>query len=98
MSPAGVTLSPPARLAHWMIRAYQSATASRPSPCRYVPTCSSYALDAYEEYGFVRGSWLSLRRIGRCHPWGGKGWDPVPPRHGDPLPDPTEPPSDRETT
>lgn len=73
-------MSPPARAAFSLVRAYQRLTANRPSPCRYVPSCSSYALDAYEFHGFVRGSWLTTRRICRCHPWGGQGWDPVPPR------------------
>jgi len=72
-------MSPPARLAFGAVRIYQRLTANRPSPCRYVPTCSSYALDAYEGHGFLRGSWLTTRRICRCHPWGGQGWDPVPP-------------------
>lgn len=72
-----------ARMAHRAVRLYQSAFAGRPSPCRYVPTCSSYALDAYEQHGFFRGSWLAVRRVVRCNPWGGKGWDPVPPRKTD---------------
>lgn len=46
--------------------------------CRYQPTCSRYALEALERHGAWRGSWLALRRIGRCHPWGGAGHDPVP--------------------
>lgn len=46
--------------------------------CRFMPTCSEYALDALSLHGAVRGSWLVLRRIVRCHPWGGEGWDPVP--------------------
>jgi putative membrane protein insertion efficiency factor len=60
------------------IRAYQLARAGRPSPCRYWPTCSQYALEAIERHGAGRGSWLAVRRIGRCHPWGGHGVDPVP--------------------
>lgn len=60
------------------VRGYQHLTASRPSPCRYVPSCSNYALDAVESYGACRGSWIALRRICRCHPWGSYGWDPVP--------------------
>lgn len=46
--------------------------------CRYQPTCSAYALEALEKHGAIKGSWLTLRRIGRCHPWGGDGYDPVP--------------------
>lgn len=47
--------------------------------CRYQPTCAAYAREALERHGAFRGGWLMLRRIGRCHPWGGSGWDPVPP-------------------
>ncbi len=47
--------------------------------CRFLPTCSEYALDALAAHGALRGGWLTLRRIGRCHPWGGMGYDPVPP-------------------
>lgn len=49
-----------------------------PSRCRYYPTCSSYADEAIRRYGAVRGGWLALKRIGRCHPWGGHGLDSVP--------------------
>ena len=48
--------------------------------CRYQPTCSLYALEALQEHGGVQGGWLAARRICRCHPWGGSGYDPVPPR------------------
>jgi putative membrane protein insertion efficiency factor len=71
-------MSVAARAAFAAVRGYQRVTANRPSPCRYIPTCSNYALDAYEHHGFVRGTWLTARRISRCHPWGGHGWDPVP--------------------
>ncbi|HWW54766.1 MAG TPA: membrane protein insertion efficiency factor YidD [Acidimicrobiales bacterium] len=60
------------------IRAYQWARAGRPSPCRYWPTCSAYAAEAVERHGALRGAWLATRRLGRCHPWGGSGFDPVP--------------------
>ena len=49
-----------------------------PPSCRYTPTCSAYAIEALRRYGAVKGGWLALRRIGRCHPWGGSGFDPVP--------------------
>jgi len=50
----------------------------KPPLCRFMPTCSSYAIEALETHGAVRGSWLAARRICRCHPWGGHGYDPVP--------------------
>ena len=46
--------------------------------CRFTPTCSQYAIDALERHGAARGSWLALKRVLRCHPWGGGGFDPVP--------------------
>jgi putative membrane protein insertion efficiency factor len=68
-----------ARPFHAAVRAYQRVRAGRPSPCRYLPTCSTYALEALEVHGAGRGLWLTTRRLCRCHPWGGHGWDPVPP-------------------
>jgi len=62
------------------INLYQRLTAHRPSPCRYVPSCSEYAREALESHGAARGSWLSARRLSRCHPFGGFGFDPVPAR------------------
>ncbi len=65
-----------------MLRAYQWCI----SPflghaCRFTPTCSAYAIDALRQFGFLRGSYLSLRRILRCHPWHQGGYDPIPDKH-----------------
>jgi putative membrane protein insertion efficiency factor len=49
-----------------------------PNACRYHPTCSAYGIDAVKKYGAIKGSWLAIKRIARCHPWGGHGIDPVP--------------------
>ena len=49
-----------------------------PQSCRYTPPCSQYAIDALRRHGPFRGTWLTMRRIARCHPWGGSGYDPVP--------------------
>ena len=73
-------MSPLAHLFALPIRAYRLIG----SPwvghnCRYQPTCSVYILEALETHGAIRGGWLSLKRIGRCHPWGQSGYDPVPP-------------------
>lgn len=48
-----------------------------PASCRYTPTCSQYAVEAIKKYGPFKGGWMGLKRIGRCHPWGGSGHDPV---------------------
>lgn len=61
-----------------VVRVYQYASAGRPSPCRHVPSCSTYAVEALAAHGAIRGSWLAAKRLGRCHPWGTSGYDPVP--------------------
>lgn len=62
-----------------LIRFYQKGISPfTPPSCRFTPTCSQYTYEAIETYGTVRGGWMGLRRIFRCHPWGGSGWDPVP--------------------
>jgi len=60
------------------INVYQQLRAHRPSPCRFIPTCSEYAREAITVHGAGRGSWMAVRRLSRCHPLGGHGFDPVP--------------------
>lgn len=63
----------------FFVRGYQLILSPLLGPrCRYQPTCSSYAIDAIKIHGGLKGSWLAIRRILRCHPWGGHGYDPVP--------------------
>ena len=78
-----------ARVVHGLITVYQRATDHRPSPCRYVPSCSYFAFEAVEVHGAVKGTWLSLRRLLRCRPGAPNGWDPVPDENGRLAPDPT---------
>ena len=62
-----------------LIRFYQYAISPLiPPRCRYTPTCSQYAVEAVKKYGAFKGGWLALKRIARCHPFGGHGHDPVP--------------------
>ncbi len=62
-----------------LVRFYQLCISPlKPACCRFTPTCSQYALEALRKYGPIKGGWLALKRILRCHPWGGSGYDPVP--------------------
>ena len=63
----------------WGIWLYQKTVSPLlPTSCRFLPTCSHYSHDAVTEYGIVKGSWLGAKRLARCHPFGGRGFDPVP--------------------
>ena len=63
----------------WPIYFYKSCISPlTPPSCRFTPTCSEYAVEAIKKYGPLRGGWLALKRLARCHPWGGSGYDPVP--------------------
>ena len=69
-----------------VLRAYQLLISPlRPPSCRYLPTCSDYAIEALARHGPLWGSVLALRRLARCHPWGGNGYDPVPMRQSKPA-------------
>lgn len=73
------TPSLPSRLLIAPIRLYQRFLSPLlPPSCRFTPTCSHYAVEALARHGPLKGGWLALRRIGRCHPWGPTGYDPVP--------------------
>ena len=71
------------RVATWpllaLVKFYQYCISPlTPPSCRFVPTCSQYAVEALKKYGPIKGCWLTLKRLMRCHPWGGSGYDPVP--------------------
>lgn len=63
----------PVKIYQWIISPLLPAT------CRYQPTCSQYMIEAIQAHGPLKGLWLGMRRVSRCHPWGGWGYDPVPP-------------------
>ncbi len=66
------------RIAVFLIRVYQRSTRWMPPTCRYTPSCSNYTLEAVQRYGALKGSWMGLKRISRCHPFHAGGHDPVP--------------------
>jgi uncharacterized protein len=67
------------RLLVLLVRGYQCLFSPlKPPTCRFLPTCSQYTIEAFQRHGALRGGWLATRRICRCHPWGGHGYDPVP--------------------
>lgn len=72
MSPLALALSALVHIYRWTLSPFVGRN------CRFEPTCSNYALEALSRHGAIRGGWLTLRRLARCHPWGGWGYDPVP--------------------
>ena len=63
----------------WLVRGYQRYISPlTPPSCRYTPTCSQYTVEALQKHGLFKGSWLAIKRIASCNPWGGSGYDPVP--------------------
>ena len=72
------------RVPYLLIQVYRRLVSPvLPSTCRFHPTCSAYGAEALKSHGFLRGSWLTIRRVARCHPWHPGGVDPVPPARGD---------------
>lgn len=83
--PVSIASGPRGRVLRFAFRLYKATfspvlQAISPSRCLYLPTCSEYAYTAMSRFGIARGSWLALRRVARCHPWGKGGLDPVPER------------------
>jgi len=63
----------------FLIKIYQKIISPIIGPkCRFTPTCSNYTVEALKKHGIFKGSWLAVKRIAKCHPWGGSGYDPVP--------------------
>jgi len=78
MNPAQHLLVLCVRLYRWVVSPAKTLLFGPLGRCRFTPSCSAYALEALRRHGALAGSWLALKRIGRCHPWGGCGDDPVP--------------------
>ncbi len=87
--PAHTPRGPIERLVLGAINLYRMTAPARTPRCRYIPSCSAYAVEAVEVHGLGRGSWLAIRRLGRCHPFGSFGFDPVPERRDQPAADPS---------
>ena len=72
-------MNPASAILRTLIRGYQLLVSPiLPAACRFRPTCSEYGMEAIARHGALRGGWLTVRRVARCHPWGGHGYDPVP--------------------
>ena len=72
-------MGPLTYIAYLMVKAYQVVVSPLlGANCRYNPTCSAYALEALKKFGIIKGGLLSIKRVAKCHPWGGSGHDPVP--------------------
>jgi putative membrane protein insertion efficiency factor len=68
-----------AKIAIFLLKTYKYVVSPHlPSACRFTPTCSVYMTDAVSKYGFFKGLRLGIKRLSRCHPWGGSGYDPIP--------------------
>ena len=81
MSAAAVG-TPVVRGVIYLIQLYRHMVSPlRPATCRFMPTCSQYAVEALAEYGVLRGGWLAIARLAKCGPWHRGGWDPIPERH-----------------
>lgn len=79
MPPTSLLDKVAARLLSMPVLLYRAAISPLlPPSCRFTPTCSAYALEALRRHGALKGTWLTLKRLARCHPWGGSGYDPVP--------------------
>jgi uncharacterized protein len=70
------------KLYRWVLSPVKTALFGPLGRCRFEPSCSAYALEALQTHGAIKGSWLAVRRLCRCHPWGDFGPDPVPPKCG----------------
>lgn len=84
MTAAGTIRRLPARVAIFLIELYRTYVSPLRQPtCRFMPTCSQYAVQALSEYGLLKGGWLTVVRLAKCGPWHPGGWDPIPERHKD---------------